>query len=94
MKRLLTGFCAAATMAFIGLSAPAAIASPLHEGVQAAGLATEYSQYVERRIITRGPRGRFVERRMIRPRREICRVEVVRRFTPRGVITERIRRCR
>jgi hypothetical protein len=46
----------------------------------------------------RGPayRGgpRYIERRVVRPRREVCRVEVVRRMTPRGMVVERIRRCR
>lgn len=94
MKRLLTGLGAAAIAGLIGLGATTAQAAPLQQGVETSGVTAAYAQYVERRVIRRGPGGRVVERRVIRPRREICRVQVVRRITPRGVVVERIRRCR
>lgn len=93
MKSFLTCLGAAAVTAVIGLSAPAS-ASPLAEGFQLHNTQGEYTQYVERRVIRRGPRGRIVERRVIRPDRRVCRTEVVRRETRRGVVVERVRRCR
>jgi hypothetical protein len=94
MTRVLIGLGAAAVAALVGLGAPTASAAPLPNGVRAPVVNAEFTQYVERRTIRRGPGGRIVERRVIRPRREVCRVDVVRRFTPRGVVVERVRRCR
>lgn len=93
MKRILAGLAAAATV-LMSLSAPPASAATPLETVRSAIAGAEYAQYVERRTIRRGPGGRIVERRVIRPRREVCRVDVVRRMTPRGMVVERIRRCR
>ncbi|KAA2236451.1 hypothetical protein [Salinarimonas soli] len=102
MKRILTGPGAAAVTAFIILGAPVASAAPFiaGHGLAARDPALVQAQYIERRerVIRRGPvyRGgpRYIERRVVRPRRQFCRVEVVRRMTPRGMIVERVRRCR
>ena len=74
----------------LGLAAQPASASPLLAGHGLApieGGLVHDAQYIERRIIRRGPGPRWRNRR-------VCRVEITRRRTPRGVIVRRERVCR
>jgi hypothetical protein len=91
MKKTPLVLAAFAAATLLGMAAQPASASPLIAGgglvPLEAGIVHD-AQYVERRIIRRGPGRRFGRDR------RVCRVEITRRRTPRGVVVERVRRCR
>jgi hypothetical protein len=91
MKKTPFVLAAFAAATLLGMAAQPASASPLIAGAGLlpleAGIVHD-AQYVERRIIRRG------HGRQYGHDRRVCRVVVTRRHTPRGVVVERVRRCR
>jgi hypothetical protein len=75
------GLAAAAFAALIGLSSHAANAAPL----PTSGIFSKQSELVQVQYRDRG--------RHIRPARQVCRTEVVRRWVNGRPIRERVQRC-
>ena len=85
MKRTSFALAAVAAAALFGLTPQAASASPLIGGLGAAPAPAEATE-VQYREVRRSTR--------INRRGQLCRVKVVRRYTPRGVVVRRVRTCR
>ncbi len=81
MKTTLT-LAALAGAALFGMAAPSAQALPLAAGLDAGSANVTPVQFREVRKFNR-----------INRRGQFCRVKVVRRYTPRGVVVRRVRNC-